>query len=329
MQAGMPHVRLLHELRGLLLKSTGAHAPHALAYAALVAVCILWGTTYLGIRVSLESLPPLYLIAIRYTISGAILLIALRTAGMQFPPRREFLLTAACGAICIGVGNGFLAIAEVTVPSGLAALFYTTSPFWMVGIDAVLPQGRKPFGPTLLGLAIGLAGVVYLIWPAIVREGWRGGTLTGFFILQLSAVGWVTGALLQKRVPTRSLPIMTGAVQQLAAGLATFIPALLTEHLPHAISPRSEFAVAYLVVFGSLIGFTSFIYCMARLPVAVVSIYTFVNPIVAVFLGWLFFREPFGTRQFLAMLIVFAGIAVVRFTESSFHSRLLQPSLKT
>jgi drug/metabolite transporter (DMT)-like permease len=286
------------------------------AYLALAAVCILWGTTYLGIRISLESLPPLYLIAIRYTISGSILLAGAAMAGARMPRRREFLLTALYGAICIGVGNGLLAIAELWIPSGLAALMYTTTPFWMVAVDALLPGGQRPSGSTLRGLVVGLAGVVVLILPAAFREGWHGNSISGFFVLQISAAGWVLGALLQKRVPTKSSPFLIGAIQQVGAGLTMFVPAGLLEKLPHSMTIRSEIAVAYLIIFGSIVGFTSFVHSMARLPVALVSIYTFVNPVVAVILGSLFLREPFGSREIAAMIVIFAGIALVKWSES-------------
>ena len=291
-------------------------SPHRLAYLALVAVCLFWGTTYLGIRVALESFPPLYLIAIRYVISGSILLVASALGGATIPRGRELWQTAACGAICIGVGNGFLAIAELYVPSGLAALFYTLAPFWMIGIDSLLPQGKRPVLFTMFGLALGLAGVAFLVYPAAVREGFQGQELSGFFLIQISTVGWVLGALLQKRVKAQAQPFVSGAVQQLAAGLAVFVPAGLLEKLPHSVSMPSLLAVIYLVVFGSLVGFSAFIYTMAKLPVAIASLYTFVNPVVAMFLGWLLYREPFGSREFVAMLVIFAGIAVVRWSES-------------
>ena len=298
------------------MANNGGESDRRWAYLALAAVCVLWGTTYLGIRISLESLPPLYLIAIRYTISGGILLAGAAGAGARMPRRREFLLTALYGAICIGIGNGLLAIAELWIPSGLAALMYTTTPFWMVAVDALLPGGQRPFVSTLRGLMVGLAGVVILILPAALREGWHGNTVNGFFVLQISAAGWVLGALLQKRVATKASPFVTGAIQQVGAGLATFVPAALLESFPHSITFRSEVAVAYLVVFGSILGFTSFVHSMARLPVALVSIYTFVNPVVAVMLGSLFLREPFGYREFAAMIVVFAGIALVKVSES-------------
>jgi len=291
-----------------------------------VAVCFFWGTTYLGIRIALESIPPLYLIGGRYVISGAVLLIPMALAGMRLPRGRELLYTAVCGIICIGIGNGLLAIAQLLIPSGLAALFYTTSPFWMVGIDALLPHGSKPLRSTVGGLLLGLVGVMFLIAPSALHEGLRGHTLTGFFLLQISGIGWVLGSLLQKRVRTRAQLFVSGAVQQLAAGLALLIPAILFERVPHSITLRSSFAVAYLIVFGSIVGFSSFIYSMARLPVAVVSIYTFVNPIVAVFLGWLFFREAFGYRHLIAMLVIFAGIVLVRWSESNRRPPLTAPA---
>jgi drug/metabolite transporter (DMT)-like permease len=298
--------------------ANGAQLQHdRLAYSALAVVCFFWGTTYLGIRIALETLPPVYLIAIRYTISGGILLVAAALGGFRLPRGRELFYTAICGIICIGIGNTLLAIAELLIPSGLAALFYTTGPFWMIGIDALLPQGKRPLISTLAGLSVGLVGVAFLVLPAAKHEGLRGNTLSGFLLLQLAAAGWVLGSLLQKRVPARCPPFVSGAVQQLAAGLALFLPAVKFEKLPHTVSLRSELAIGYLVVFGSIVGYTAFIYSMTHLPVALVSIYSFVNPAVAILLGWLFFREPFGFRELAAMLVIFIGIALVRWSEAS------------
>ena len=305
---------------------SAARESHRLAYAALVAVCFFWGTTYLGIRIAVETIPPLYMIGIRYIISGAIMIIVCAAMGIRLPRGRELWYTAGCGVICICIGNGFLAIVEQWIPSGLAALFYTTSPFWMVFIDALLPGGKHPRRLTMVGLIIGICGVAYLVYPAAHGEGLSGRTIAGFLLLQVSGVGWALGALMQKRVHTRSEPFVNGAIQQFAAGVATYIPAMFLEHPPHAVSMRSELAVAYLVVFGAIVGFSSFIYAMSRLPVAVVSIYTFVNPLVAVFLGWLLARETVGYREFIAMAIIFAGIALVRRSEAGQAKMVSVPS---
>jgi drug/metabolite transporter (DMT)-like permease len=288
-----------------------------LAYLALAAVCLFWGTTYLGIKIGLEGLAPFYLIGIRYVISGGVLVLGASLAGMKLPRGRELGLTSLCGIVCITIGNSALVFAEIYIPTGLTALFYATAPFWMVGVDALLPRGAKPLATTLVGLAVGVLGIIFLVYPAAVHEGFGGRTFEGFLILQLSVAAWVTGALLQKRVATRAAPLVTGAVQQLAAGLASLALAAGFEKAPQHLAARPAAALVYLIVVGSIVGYTAFIYSMAHLPVAVVSIYMFVNPIVAVFLGYLFFREPFGARAALAMLIVFAGMAVVRWSETA------------
>ncbi len=290
---------------------------HRVAYLALSAVCLFWGTTYLGIRIALETLPPAYLIGIRYLISGAILLVAARVARIGIPRGREFWLTALCGVIGIGTGSVLLAVAELSIPSGSAALFYTTAPFWMVGIDVFLPHGKRPLGATLGGLLIGMFGVAYMIYPAAIHEGWNGKTWRGFLLIQGSAALWTFGSLLQKRVHSHAPPFVSGAVQQVGAGVACSLFALRVEAMPSSVGARTILAIAYLVVFGSIVGYSAFIYVVKNLPVAMVSIYYFVNPIVAVLLGWLFFREPFAWRSAMAMFIVFAGIGIVRWSESA------------
>jgi drug/metabolite transporter (DMT)-like permease len=289
---------------------------HWLAYGALAAVSFFWGTTYLGIRMSLESFPPFWLIAVRYTISGALMLTGARIAGARIPRGRELAETALFGIISIGIGNGALSVAELWIPSGLASLFITTSPFWMVGIDWALPGGKRPGGLTVRGLLVGLCGVIFLVGPSAVAEGWRGNTMSGFLLLQLGSAGWLLGALLQRRQKSQAHPIVSGAVQQLATGLFMVIPALLFEHFPAHVERRPVIAVAYLIVFGSLVGYSSFVYAMAKLPVAIVSIYTYINPIVAVFLGWVFYREHFGIREMAAMCVIFLGVAIVKWASN-------------
>lgn len=295
---------------------TNSHQSHRLAYLALTAVCFFWGTTYLAIRIGLESLGLLSLIGSRYLISGSILLAGAKLARIEIPRGRELWLTALCGAFGIGLGNGFLALAELYIPSGSAALFYTTAPFWMVGIDAFLPHGKRPLGATIGALAIGMLGVAYMIYPAAVHEGMGGKTWPGFLMIQISASTWTAGSLLQKRVHSHAPAFVSGAVQQLAAGIACSALALRFEKMPPVLSTRASLAVAYLVVFGSIVGYSAFIYVVKTLPVAIASIYYFVNPVVAILLGWLAFREPFGVRSAVATLIVFVGVAIVRWSEN-------------
>jgi drug/metabolite transporter (DMT)-like permease len=286
--------------------------PHFQAYLALAAVCLFWGTTYLGIRIALESMAPPVLMGLRYTISGLILLVVAYFSGAHIPTGRELWYTALFGVIIIGTGTGCLVYAEQWVPSGLASIFITISPFWMIGVEALIPGGARLHTPTILGMLVGLAGTVLLVAPDAIHDGFSGPVLRGFLVLQIGVVGWSVGSILQRRHQTKAHPVVSGAVQQLATGLVFAVPALFARPHPSTWTTRSVGAVAYLVVFGSIVGYSAYIIALERLPVSVVSIYNYVNPIIAVFLGWLFFREHFGLQEVIAMLVIFAGVALVK-----------------
>jgi drug/metabolite transporter (DMT)-like permease len=281
-------------------------------YLALLAVCFFWGTTYLGIRMSLESFPPLLLVCVRYLLSGSILLLFAKARGLYLPRGRE--LAAACfsGFLTLGIGNGALVFSEVLIPSGIAGLIVTISPFWMVGAEALLPGGERLHGPTIAGMAVGLAGAALLFTPDANSHGIDRALLIGFMMLQVGMAGWSFGSIYQRRKAGKAHPVVAGGVQQLAAALI-LLPFTLAIRQP-AIhwSLRGVAALCYLVVFGSLVGYSAYVYAMDRLPVAIVSVYPYANAVVAVFLGWLFYREPFGKRELLAMAIIFAGVAVVK-----------------
>jgi len=279
---------------------------------ALAAVCLFWGTTYLGIRIALESMSPPVLMALRYSISGIIMLVVAKLLKVHLPTGREFWYTALYGVIIIGTGTGCLVYAEEWVPSGLASVFITVSPFWMIGVEALIPGGARLHGPTIVGMFVGLAGTVLLVAPEAMHEGWGGPLLRGFLLLQIGCAGWALGSILQRRHQTKAHPVVSGAVQQLATGLAFVVPALLAKPHPAAWSTRSVGAIAYLVMFGSIVGYSAYIFVLDRLPISVVSIYNYINPIIAVFLGWIFFREHFGLQEVIAMLIIFAGVALVK-----------------
>jgi drug/metabolite transporter (DMT)-like permease len=275
-------------------------------------VCFFWGTTYLAIRMGLESFPPMAMIAIRFVVSGSLLLLAARLAGAHLPRGRELRVTAFTGILNLGIGNGCLVFAEQWIPSGLAALIITVSPFWMVGIEAMMPGGERLHRPTIIGMLVGFGGAALLVSSGLSREGIGGAVVEGFLLLQLGSAAWSFGSVFQRRQPARAHPIVTGAIQQLAAGLAFTIPALLIPERPIEPTPRGVAAVCYLVVFGSIVGYSSYIYALSHLRVAVVSIYSYVNPVVAVALGWLFYREPFGVREAAAVAIIFLGVGVVK-----------------
>ncbi len=275
-------------------------------------MCLFWGTTYLAIRMALESFPPLILVASRFLTSGAIMLVVAAMLKAHIPRGRELWLTALNGVVVLGLGNAALTYAEVWVASGLAALFVTTSPFWMVGIEAALPGGERLHWPVLGAMAVGFAGAALLVGPGALAGGMSSNAVKGFLVLQFGCLCWALGSILQRRQTAKAHPVVSGAVQQLAAGLAFLLPAIFVREHPVQWSVRGVGAVLYLVVFGSIVGYSAYIYAMDKLPVAIVSIYTYVNPIVAVALGWVFYREPFGPRETAAMAIIFAGVAMVK-----------------
>lgn len=261
---------------------------------------------------ALESFPPLVLVSARFLISGSLLLAATRIGGARLPCRRELLISAFTGFLTLGIGNGCLTLAEQWIPSGLAALIITVSPFWMVGIEALMPRGERLHAAGVLGLVVGCIGAAVLVAPDVLGAQAGGATLRGFLLLQLGSAAWAFGSIYQRRHVTRSHPIVASAIQQFAAGVAFLAPALLVKETPVAWGFRGAAALLYLVVFGSIVGYSAYLYALKHLRVAVVSLYSYVNPVVAVFLGWLVYREPFGLRQALAMGIIFAGVGLVK-----------------
>jgi len=231
--------------------------------------------------------------------------------GAHIPRGRELWLTAGFGVVTLGIGNGCLAFAEQWIPSGLAALFVTTSPFWLVGIEALAPRGEKLHLPAIRGMLVGAAGVAFLVAPDAVGFGANRLVIGAFLLLQFGCAGWSLGSIGQRKIQSQAHPFVAGAVQQLATGIVFIIPALLTRQPIHW-TPKGAAAVVYLMTFGSVVGYSAYVFAMNRLPVAVASIYTYVNPIVAVLLGWLVYREPFGVREGIAMVTIFIGVAIVK-----------------
>lgn len=289
----------------------GSRSP-LLPYIALGTVCFFWGTTYLGIRVALESFPPLVLMALRFLLSGSILLIWAWRKGLAFPTGLALVRTCAVGLMLLGVANTCLTFSETLIPSGLASLFLTTAPFWLVGIEALLPGGDKLTWPIVIGLAIGLCGTALLVAPGNGNLPLTAAVWTGFLILQIGSFFWNAGSVLQRRWKTETHPILTGALQQMAVGVVCLVFALVLPQKPIHWSWSGVGGVLWLVTFGSIVAYSAYIYALETLPISLVSVYTYINPIVAVTLGKLFYDEPFGLKELTAMLIIFLGVGVVK-----------------
>jgi drug/metabolite transporter (DMT)-like permease len=291
-----------------------APASPARIAVALVALYLIWGSTYLGIRIAVETLPPLTQSAFRFLIAGSLLYVATIRRGDAAgdrPGRREWRDAAIIGGLLLAGGNGLVAIGEQTVPSGTAALVIATLPLWV----AIL--GRIFFGviltrTILVGTVIGFFGVAILVWPV----GGSGGLDPfGVAVLLLSPVFWATGSLFSRtaRVPKR--PLVGTAMQMLAGSAVLFVLAVITGDLFRVrvdeIATASLAAVGYLIVAGSLVGYTAYVWLLRVAPISLVSTYAFVNPVIAVLLGALVLSEPLEPRTLVAGAIIVVAVAVI------------------
>lgn len=284
-----------------------------LAIAAWITVCVVWGTTYLAIRVALESVPVALVAGMRWTTAGVFMIGALRLSGQRLPATREWPAFALVGFLMTVVGNGFVVWAEQYVASGLAAVVVATVPFWNVAIEAMLPRGERLSVQMLAGLGVGFSGIVVLVWPELAVKGAGSGFVLGILALQLACLGWAIGTSFTKRHREASHPLAAPAYQMLFGGLMLLMIASATgEWARLAFTSRSAAAMIYLTICGSIVGYSAYVYALRHLPVSTVSLYAYINPIIAVVLGTLLLGEPFTVRVVAAAGLVLSGIAIVR-----------------
>jgi len=283
------------------------------AWFAWGAVCLIWGTTYLAIKLALTSIPPFLLGGLRYTAAGVALAAFLRIRGDRWPERGSWPGFALLGLLMFGIGNGGVVWAELWVASGLAAVVIATSPFWMVGVEALSPGGERLTGRHVIGLLLGFSGILLLVGPSLWGgSGQRWQTLAGVLALQLACAGWAVGSSYGKRHAPKVTPAMSAAAQMLCGGVVMLTAgSLLGEWRALSFTRVSTGALIYLTVLGSLAAFVAYIYALTHLPVSIVSLYAYINPVIAVALGTLLLGEPFGMRMVLAVAIILAGLAIV------------------
>jgi len=281
---------------------------------ALGALYVVWGSTYLAIRIAVETIPPFTGSAVRFLIAGGLLYVAtIRTgdAATDRPGRREWRDAAIIGGLLLAGGNGLLAVGEQTVPSGIAALIIATLPLWV----AVL--GRVFFGVVLtrtivVGTVIGFVGVAVLVWPT----GGPGSLDPfGVAVVLLSPVFWAIGSLFSRTAHVPRRPLVGTAMQMLAGSAVLFLLAVVTGDIFRVrldeITPASLAAIVYLILVGSLIGYTAYVWLLRVAPISLVATYAYVNPVIAVLLGWLILAEPLEPRTLVAGLIIVVAVAVI------------------
>jgi drug/metabolite transporter (DMT)-like permease len=284
------------------------------AYGAWAAVCFFWGTTYLAISVGLESFPPTLFAGLRFIVAGVVLFFVMsRQRNARLPLGREWFDLGVVGLMLLGVGNGAVVWAEQWVPSGMAALLVATSPFWAAVLARLEGDGERVGLRGLLGMAVGFGGLAMLVGPQLFGAELNGKYLLGVVIIQVGCFFWQAGSLYAKRRPTGVSPLMASSVQMLWAGLIlTLAGTLIGEWGAMRFSGRSAGALMYLVVFGSIVAYSAYMYAIQKLPLPLISTYSYVNPIVALVLGWLVLSEPLGWREGGAALVILLGVALVK-----------------
>jgi len=279
-------------------------ASRSLVALAFVAVSVIWGSTYLGIRIALAGFPPFLIGAIRFLTAGAALCGYARLRGQRWPSLREWGGSALVGGLFFVVGNGLLNVAELSVSSGLAAVLVATMPLWATVFSRL--YGDSVTRREWTGIALGLAGVAVLNLGGELRASGYGAALALF-----APMGWGLGSILSKRLRLPSGPMTVGA-QMLSGGVAVlFISVALGEKWPASPSSRSVSAVAYLTVMGSLVGFTAYAFLLRHTRAAVATSYAYINPVVAILLGIWLGAEHLDTASACGGVIVLAAVLLV------------------
>lgn len=281
--------------------------------AAFAAVYFIWGSTYLAIRFAIETIPPFLMASVRFIIAGTLLYAWTRLRGAPKPTPSQWRSAFIIGSALLLIGNGTVSWAEKVVPSGITALLTTMSPLWFVVIEW-LQTRSKPGIEMIIGLILGTVGMVALVDPAQLVGGDQV-NLIGAGTIFLASIAWVWGSLYSRKAELPPSPFLAIAMEMLAGAalllLASFALGEFSELHLASISMRSIFALMYLTVFGSMIAFTSYVWLLRVSSPSLVSTHAYVNPVVAVFLGWLLADEPINGRIFIASVVIISAVAII------------------
>jgi len=283
-----------------------------IAYLALAAVCIIWGTTYLALRIAVQHFPPFLFSAIRQFSAGSLLIIFMLTVGkVKWPSLAQIRQQAIGGFFMITLGNGLVAWGEMYIPSGIAAIITSLMPVLVIIINLAINRDERPNLPIVLGVALGMVGII-LIFSEHIASFSRTEYLLGIIMIFTAAVSWASGSIWIKKRNTDANPFLNAGMQMFFGGLWMFPISLVVDDLSTiSWSAGAVYPLLYLIVFGSIIAYASYSYALRNLPMTIVSLYAYVNPLVAVLLGWLVLDEKLNGRIIVAFLLTSAGIYIV------------------
>jgi drug/metabolite transporter (DMT)-like permease len=282
------------------------------AYLAWIAICIIWGTTYLAIRVGVEHIPPMLFAGMRWIIAGSIFISILKLLGKTFPKKEDILHIGIMGLAMLGFGNGLVVVGEQYISSGLAALLITTVPFWVVGMETISKRGPKINVKIISGLIIGIVGISLIFgsdWEDLFSTQYLFGVLSIFG----AVVAWSFGTVYSKYKKVNAHPLVSASIQMLIAGVVQLIlGTILGEFNQLSFSSDGLLALIYLIIAGSIFGYGSYIYAIEHLPLSLVSTYAYINPVIAVFLGWLFLDEKLNLMIGIGAVVIILGVILVK-----------------
>lgn len=281
--------------------------------AAFLAIYLIWGTTFLGIRVAVETIPPFLMAGLRFSLAGGVMLPVVLARGARFPSPRHWRSAAIGGGLMLAGGIGLVSVAERRIPSGLAALMVATIPVWITLLEWLGFGGKRPGARVFLGLGLGLAGAALLFAPA--GGAGAGGDLAGLGIALLGALFFALGSLYSRRAPLPADTRVGTASEMLAGGLLLLLVSLLVGEPARldaaTISTRSLVALAYLIVCGSIVGYTAYLWLLKTVEPAKVATNFYVNPVIAVLVGWLVAGEAVTATMLVAAAVILLGVAVI------------------
>lgn len=284
-------------------------------WIALIALYIVWGSTYLGIKVAIETIPPFFQAGVRFLASGLIILAWQKAAGQDMPTRKQWVSTAVIGNLLLLGGNGLVSWAEQFIPSGIAAVIIATVPLSLVLMEALRPGGIKPTWQSIAGLLVGFMGIFILAGPAELSGSRTGLNPLGVIALLFATILWAIGSIYSKNADLPKGSLVTTGAEMLMGSIGLFIISLLTGELngwdPAGVSARSLGGLFYLITIGSIAGFGSYIWLLQNAPISLVATYAYVNPIVAVILGYFIGNEPLESRTWMAAAIIIGAVMFI------------------
>jgi drug/metabolite transporter (DMT)-like permease len=290
------------------------HASRAQITAAFASIYIIWGSTYLAIRYAVATIPPFLMGGVRFLISGALLYAWARSRGAPAPTKLHWRNAVIAGGFLLLGGNGAVVWAEQFVPSGLTALLVSILPFWLVIIEWVRPPRQRPSTAVLVGLVVGFVGIIVLVGPG--NFGGQGDIKPiGALVLILGSLSWAIGSFWSRDAQLPESGLLTTGMEMLGGGALLILVGALTGEFSQLdvsrISRESTIGLIYLITFGSLLGFTSYIWLLDKVSPAHLGTYAYVNPIVAVLLGWAIAGERLSLRTAVAAAIVICAVALI------------------